>query len=748
MADISRPAIPTPENTADAAGAARPADAVVSADSVLHSVVVYASGALCRRRARVALPGSGGPIRVRLGGLPLALDAHSLRGRLLAGPAGLRVLDVRREVAAALPAAEDLSPLQHAADAAEVTADSARAARAALAAQIDHVAALRAVPPTPRRGDPPRKAPTDALLALADFVDGRLTELQQRLLAAEDALREAEQQAETARRRLRAASAALPVNRVESTTSVLLTLAQGSSSEAEAGSGAPAEAELELEYGVPGATWTPTYHLRLDGIHGDEPGGSLTMRACVAQRTGEDWTGVRLGLSTADLRRRTDAPELRSLRIGRRQAEPAPPLWREPPSGLTDLFSGYDTFVRPVPAPDVRRPMAAQHRFRAASKVAAEPDWMDQEGSRGVPLPPDLSVGYGAAPPPPHAPAPAPGPPPAEMPRSVPAPGAARTPIAASYTSAQAPSGAAAGFQVRTALSAAWPEAADRPAQATAPAPGEALRDYAQLVLAGADEPEPERGQLQAAAPNPGALAAELRRQAEGVAQLALPPRCLPVRHSAGSFDHRYDTVAPVDVPADGVWHTVPVLEFPVDLAAEHVCVPAVDARVYAAVRLGNTSSHALLAGAAEVSVDGAYLMTVQLPTLAPGQHRRVGIGVVESVQVARRIQMRESTAGLRSGTTVIDHGIEIELANRLGRPVTVEVRERVPVSGDKDVRVEEHQASPPWTVVRPEEDEKHQRGMRVWRVTLAPGARTVLTGGYEIRVPAAKALFDGNRRL
>ncbi len=180
----------------------------------------------------------------------------------------------------------------------------------------------------------------------------------------------------------------------------------------------------------------------------------------------------------------------------------------------------------------------------------------------------------------------------------------------------------------------------------------------------------------------------------------------------------------------------------------EHVCVPALDPRVYAAVRLGNTSRHALLAGAAEVSVDGAYLMTIQLPTLAPGEHRRVGIGVVEGVQVARRVRTKESTAGLRGGTTVIEQGIEIDLANRLGRPVTVEVRERVPVGGDKDVRVEEQAATPPWTVVPPEQDEQHQRGMRVWRVTLAPHARQRLTGGYEIRVPVAKALFDGNRRL
>ena len=683
--------------------------------SELHAVVVYAAGALCRRRAVLALPaGTAGQLRVRLDGLPLTADPHSLRGSVLSGPRGLRVLDARRVVRAELPDAEDLSPLRRDCDAAEEALHTAGAARAALAAQVEHVAALRAVPPVPRRGDPPRRAPTDALLALADFVDTRLAALQQRLLAAEDALREAEQQAEIARRRLRAASAGQPVEQVARTTSVLLTLDQSDSLEADA------EAELELEYGVPGATWTPTYHLRLDGIHGDEPSGRLVMRAGVAQRTGEDWTGVRLGLSTADLRRRTDLPELRSLRIGRRQ-ESAERPWREPPAGLSDLFSGYDGFLRPVPA-------AAEVRFAPMAAMPAAP------GGGGPLLPPSV-----AAPPPPA---------PMAQARSARArPKTGYGTVGAAGPGAEAVFGAAPDL-ARSAVGpvpGGAPESADGGPDGTAGGPAP---DYAQLVLVGADEPRAERGRLRAAPASPGELAAEQIGLAEAVARLPLPPHCLPVRASAGSFDHRYDAAAPVDLPSDGAWHTVPVLEFPVESTPEHVCVPAVDPRVYAAVRLGNTSGHALLAGAAEVSLDGAYLMTVQLPTLAPGEHRRVGIGVVESVQVARRVRTKESSAGLRGGTTVIEQGIEIELANRLGRPVTVEVRERVPVSDDKDVRVEERTAVPPWTAVPPEQDERHRRGMRIWRTTLAPHARQQLTGGYEIRVPVAKALLDGNRRL
>ncbi|WP_344321507.1 DUF4139 domain-containing protein, partial [Streptomyces macrosporus] len=296
------------------------------------------------------------------------------------------------------------------------------------------------------------------------------------------------------------------------------------------------------------------------------------------------------------------------------------------------------------------------------------------------------------------------------------------------------------------------PGAAPPPPEPPSPSPSGDLLDYSRLILAGPDEPG-RRGRLRPAPAEAGAVVAEYRRRAESVARLARPSRAVDVRHSAGSFHHRYDTAAPVDVAADGAWHTVPVCEIPVETVPEYVCVPSVDQTVYGTVLLTNTSRHALLAGPADVTVNGEFVLTAPLPTLAPGECRRVGIGAVESVRVARRTHLRESTAGLRGGTTVLDHTVEVELANRLPHRVTVEVRERVPVSDEKDVRIEERRATPPWT---PHDepldggdggDGRHVRGARIWRVELEPGRTTVLTGGYEIRVPAGRALVGGNRR-
>ncbi|MCK8681131.1 DUF4139 domain-containing protein, partial [Streptomyces lichenis] len=264
------------------------------------------------------------------------------------------------------------------------------------------------------------------------------------------------------------------------------------------------------------------------------------------------------------------------------------------------------------------------------------------------------------------------------------------------------------------------------------------------LVLSGPREPGERRGRLFPATAD--LVADEYRRRAEAVTALPLPGHAVRPRESAGSFDHRFDAAARADIPSDGTWHTVTLTTVPVGLRTEYLTVPSAELAVYATLLLSNATDQALLAGPVEVTLDDDHLLTAALPTLAPGAVRRLGLGPAEDIKVVRRTTLRESTTGLRNHVTVLDHRVHVELANRFPRPVTVEVHERVPVTTDPDIRIEEHAD---WTTTPPEATgpDHHAPGTRVWRLDLPPGATTALDGGYEIRIPAGKALTGGNRR-
>ncbi|MFE6871352.1 DUF4139 domain-containing protein [Kitasatospora sp. NPDC057692] len=705
---------------------------VPTVPSVLDAVVVHAVGAVCRRRARTALPPGG---RLRLTGLPEGLDERSLRARVLAGPAGTAVTEARLEAVAELREPSELPELRHRLEAAEEHGAALREQHRRVLAAIAETAALRAVPPPRRRDEPLRRTPADAWLELAEFVDERLTALHERAGRLNRELELADHEILVLNEEVARLSPDGWHEPVETTTTALLTLTAPAAPE-----DAPTELDIELEYTVRTARWVPSY--RLSYRQGADT-GHLLLRASVAQQTGEDWTGVRLALSTADLDRRTDLPRLRSLRIGRSQPPPPPSGWREPPAGLADLFTGYDA-AGPAPIEPGRLLGGAA----GGGTFAAEP-------RLSVPVAPVAAAA--PLPPPAAAPRPPGGPArarargglrsadepfePFEPFESIEPFGQAEQAAFAGYGAPPpAPGGAGPGFgeEVRARrVAPAPPTAPSGP-----PVPDEQLLDYPVLELSGPDAAPGRRGTLHhpplRAHRRPAAA-----RPAPGLPGLPLPHHAVPPRVSAGSFDHRFDAAAPADLPSDATWHTVTIGEIPVRVSPEYVTVPAVEERVYATLVIANDSAQAVLAGPVEVTVDDRFLLTAALPTLAPGGVRRLGIGVAESVEVTRRTELRESTAGMLNSSTVLDHRVHVELANRLGRPVTVEVRERVPVSSDADIRIEErpgwHAPDEPSTECPP--------STRLRRVELPPGGRAELDAGYQIRIPAGKAIVGGNRR-
>ncbi|GHF87299.1 hypothetical protein GCM10018790_76010 [Kitasatospora xanthocidica] len=756
-------------------GQAKP-PAVPAHPSVLDSVVVYAEGAVCRRRATVPVPPGG---RLRLTGLPVSLDGRSLRARVLSGPAGTAVTEARLEQLAELRAPEELPDLQRELDEATEHRSMLAERRRLVLAAIADTAALRAVPPQHRPEEPLRRTPADAWLELADFVDERLARLQQRAEELNQEIELADHERDLAADRLDRASTAVRAEPVATAATVLLTLTTAHPEHPTATPTAEPttlDLELELEYGVPAARWVPAYRL---SYRTGSDSGHLVLRASVAQRTGEDWTGVRLALSTADLDRRTDLPKLASLRIGRSQPAPPPSGWREPPAGLSDLFTGYDAAGADAPATR-RRGVGGEPR-RAAVPPAVPPPVPPGAARLAGPgsIGPSRLGGARPAGPRPAGPrpeafaaaedaAPASGAPfggggslSADEPVSAspPAPGAPGGfagyggPPQPAITTApvaplpKAPGGQAPGGAPREAFRARRSRLA-APPQAVGMAPDATLLDYPDLVLTGPDGPSTRRGTLR---PRPERIEREELdwtlpggNPGEQIRRLVLPRHAVPPRESAGSFDHRFDAVAPADIPSDGTWHTVTVDGIPLTVRPEYVTVPAVEEKVYATLVLANRTDRAVLAGPVEVTVDDEFLLTAALPTLAPGGVRRLGIGVTESIEVARRTELRESATGMLKGnSTVLDHRVHVRLANRLGRAVTVEVRERVPVTSDAEIRIEERADWQAPTVSTPE----CPPSTRLWRVDLPPGGRTELDGGYLIKIPAGKAVVGGNRR-
>ncbi len=277
--------------------------APIPADSSITGVTVYVDRAIVTREAAVDLP--AGAQEVVFAGLPDSLDPDLLQVSGT-GEAEAAILDVRAEaVQLELAANPRLAALLE--QARTLAAELRRVTDRATVVQqkrdyLERIKTATVTPPTAEGAGLPRLAEWQAFVGF--YAEG----LGAALAEAQELDREREGvQAKLAAVQREIKELQAPGQRTVKNVVVRLDVA------------AAGAMRLRLAYTVRGASWTPTYDVRVTSA---TRAIALGYAAMVRQSTGEDWRQARLVLSTARPALGGSAPELRTWFL--REARPAP----------------------------------------------------------------------------------------------------------------------------------------------------------------------------------------------------------------------------------------------------------------------------------------------------------------------------------------------------------------------------------------------------------------------------------------
>ena len=728
-------------------------------------VEIFRDGALVHRRA-VLETNPGPEHRLRLAGLPLALRESSLRVALEPANAcrlaGVRLgLDIE-----APPPAEEVAEVEQVRELKrQITL--LRIRRDNLQKDVEALKSLSPdLPPYPQ--DPEKQRfitadPTPGWLACGEFAQAQSLRCLNEAAGLEPQLRDLEEKLRVAEERLallsRQRQQQLCLHRE---LDVVL-------------SGPLAKpAALLLSYQIPGACWYPAYEIRVTDS-GDS--AELSLSALVAQATGEDWDDVAIHLSTANLARGNDLPELAARRIGRSREDAVKSAWRPLPEDLGGLFTDFDRLrpARPGIIPDpAELPALTLGPFSQVESLPAEEAQFPDRTPAGEVIDPspveagDIDmlcetaeeedtcgqldqVRYAMPAPPP--------PPPSVAPASKTAPAPPPQPAMAMSAKAE---GAAFARKARASDRAkTGARREERPSTPAGLIPEAGLLSYDELLLPPADAPE--RGALRPRQPFeqlPGAwrrspraarlLEAELQRLARlmtGLQNLALPRHVCPVAESAGHFAHVYRTTLARAIPADGQLHRIPVLRAALPLKLFYRTLPLADAAAYRVADIENTLDLPMLAGPIDIYWGADYLVTGRLATAAPRARIDLHLGVEPSIKVARNVRHQESQSGLSNPQTLYEEEISIEVESHLPRSIFLEVIERLPVSGDDRLKICVKEIQPAAEEYKQTERGQPVEGGRRWRVELQPGQKELCLLRYGMELPVKTEIVGGGRR-
>lgn len=708
-------------------------------DTKVESVTLYHRGATVRRTAQLDFSG-GLPGELFLAGLPLSLVDHTVRLRVEAEGGEVMLSNVRVGLFApprgTPPLAPEQKELQSVQDALELLRDRI----AQLDSESQRLVDVSVLPrPAPEEGKMPPPAPMVARAALESLFEDAVSKRLELSRDLRDQVKALEEKSRSLHRALQLSSTARQVRPDELQKSITASLVAGAT---------PKKGRVVLEYFVVGARWAPSYQCRMTR---DCLQAELQLRALVCQRTGEDWRGVSLMLSTAAPMSWTELPELGAIKIGKAQAPPPSQRgFRPPPKGAASLFQDYDrgfgSARASVPViPSWQPPELAAHALPSSRALGGAPEAMmdlaaaaemDDESPRD-------EMRKEAAP----------------MRRSMapPAPPAAMPMMSAGIAAGPAPGAPRAKKAMRVA------DEGDGFGGQQAPAALEVVL-YAALRLPGPDSstrgslsPVDRRQAFQESLARLNLVAAfdvlsvveRAESQGQEIFSTHAPEGSSDVRSEAGWYDYVYGTDAAVDVPSDGTFHSVPVNTRTATSDVLYVVVPREDPQVYRQAQVRNPLSSPLLPGPVEVSVGGEYVLTTTLPSVAPGGDFKLSLGVEQGIKVARNARYLEQRSGDKVvATNELIHDLDIEVVNNLERPAKCEVRERVPQPApEAEVVVEEGGIKPAWETYKQEERGQVLEGGRRWLFTVKPGATQKLMAQYRVKLYANNELVGGNRR-
>lgn len=173
-----------------------------------------------------------------------------------------------------------------------------------------------------------------------------------------------------------------------------------------------------------------------------------------------------------------------------------------------------------------------------------------------------------------------------------------------------------------------------------------------------------------------------------------------------------------------------------------HVAQPLLTESVYLRGDLTNPTGYQLLPGRASIFVGQDYVGPTTIDSVAPGGQFKVFFGIDEAVKAARQmINKKTENTGLLGGGRRTSYDYRIAIDNGTGKPITLELRDRLPVSRSDQIQIELTDVSEPLASDAYFTTEERPLGILKWWLSVPASARalTPYEVTYGVRVNRSK---------
>ncbi len=188
--------------------------------------------------------------------------------------------------------------------------------------------------------------------------------------------------------------------------------------------------------------------------------------------------------------------------------------------------------------------------------------------------------------------------------------------------------------------------------------------------------------------------------------------------------------LASASVPADGrevavtLARATPASRFTLE------AVPKLLPLVYHRMTVANPFPFTMLPGQVSIFRDGTFIGRARLAQVAPGEPLALSLGAHNQVRVRRYVKTEKLERGSAFKSRRLVHRYRIQVDNWTRRPRKVVIRENLPVSRVKEIKV--HLGADTTTPTSRDAN----AGLLTWELTIPPRSKKVIDLAYSVSVP------------
>ncbi|MCD4790836.1 MAG: mucoidy inhibitor MuiA family protein [Bacteroidales bacterium] len=196
----------------------------------------------------------------------------------------------------------------------------------------------------------------------------------------------------------------------------------------------------------------------------------------------------------------------------------------------------------------------------------------------------------------------------------------------------------------------------------------------------------------------------------------------------------KYKIEIPYSIPSDGKNYSVHVKDIFIPAEYEYFCIPKLDIDAFLIAKITGWEDLNLLSGKSNIFYEGTYMGQSSIDAHITDDTLDLSIGRDKGI-VVKREKIKDFKKSQTIGSNVKEYrGFEISIKNNKSAPVNVTVVDQFPISKTKDIEVDQIEIS------NAEFDKKN--GKLTWKFVIDPQQSEKVEMKYSVKYPKNKLIF------